>query len=87
MTRADITKELYMVSCEWHVPVEHIMGNRSKRWRSAVVLAARATFMRRMLAAGAPTWAVGQVIKMPQTSVCDWYARIRKAEREWFGLQ
>lgn len=85
MTRQEISAELNRVASEWRVPLSRLRGTRNREGQpGALQIAARATFVRRMLAEGVEAGHVAWALNISETSARRWYQKFRAAEKAWW---
>ena len=86
MTRAEISKELDRVACEWRVPMRRLQGNGIHGGRvGGIVWAARSVFAKKLFVEGVDAGHLAWALNISKQNASRWYVRFRKAERDWFG--
>lgn len=87
MTRAEISKELDRVACEWRVPLSAMRSQRKNNHRGGLPLLARCVFMRSMWLARVPAGHVAWALNSTSRCVEIWYSSFKKAEEQWWGVK
>lgn len=85
MTRSDIEAELNRVACEWRVPLIEIRGTGGRGRRGdAMVMAAKMTFIKRMIAAGVTCGHIAWALNIHRNAADRLCRKVRTREAEWW---